>query len=85
MLSSRRPAQVTASHISETVEHNEKWYVVVPGRRFVQEALIVGITEETVLLLIDDGESELARFGFEVQAKPVRYVKTDVRWIELLG
>jgi len=66
---------------SPSIQFNDRWFVVIPGRRYVQEALVVGVTENTVLLQTDDINT-LARFGIELDCEPVRYVKDDVRWVE---
>jgi uncharacterized protein YqiB (DUF1249 family) len=58
-----------------------KWYVVAPGRRFVQLAKITETTKHTVLVeFIDEA---LTLFG--LPAPCVRYVIKDVRWVERIA
>lgn len=62
------------------MEIGDRYYAVLPSRKFVQTVTIKDITANTVLLAVD--EVDLSKFGFMVDAPEVRYVKTDVRFIE---
>lgn len=60
----------------------ERYYTVLPGRKFVQAVTIVEITQNTVLLDVD-ADADLSQFGIVTgYSVPVRYVSHDVRWVE---
>lgn len=71
------------SNSTPTLRFNERWFVVLPGRHLVQEAVVMGTSDETVLLQTDEVVM-LAELGIDLPDHPVRYFKKDVRWIELV-
>jgi hypothetical protein len=72
----------TAVKVNPSLAIGDKWYVVLAGRKFVQEVEVMHVTASTVELKIDD--VDLSAFGLILPAQPVRYVINDVRWIEAL-
>lgn len=72
------------SRVEQPLLKDQKWYVRMPGRSEVQEAVIRELTANTVLLEITGSSAELSKFGFDVPPDVKRFVTAEVRWIEQL-